>query len=303
MKKFYMLAVALLCVVTLQAQTNDYVTKNDFKTENQKLTAQINAAKAPSYQLKVQLTNQQLTIDSLSQLISTLLTEKVTSITRIENLEIQAAMVQEQLNNTQLNTRSKVIYLLVIIALGGLILLGLFYFIWKKSEKNHKLLSQDLEKTNAALNLHIQNNEEDLALLRESIEKQSQESKRGYKELKTLFEQEIITLTAQIGKLETVIDEKNRLLKSDIEKSILAIDAKLGAMNTSIQTNKETAENTAKETALSLAKTDQQLTKSLQDMQSKWMLAEEQHKAEFDKVMKKLAELATTLSEHNKKGH
>ncbi len=298
-----MLVAALAFVATLNAQTNDYVTKKDFQTENQKLTAKINATVGPSFLLRTMVSSQQQTIDSLKLLVISLTATNAASDARLKTIEEQTAMIQEQLNNTQYNTRSKVIYLLIIIALGGLILLGLLFFLWRKSEKTTQQLESDLEKSNEALNLYIQNNDVELESIRETQNRNYEELKRIQRELKNTIEQDVLNITNQIANALAMINEKSVALKNEIDQGVQSNSTRFTEINRTILEQKNAAEKTAKETVQALATAEQQLTKSLTTIQQQLKVLEEKQGSDQTKTAKTITELSTLVSAHLDKKH
>jgi hypothetical protein len=298
MKKIYLLMASLLFVLTCAAQNNDYVTKSDFQNQNQKLSNRINDLRASTLQVRSKFATMEARLDSLTQLTLNLNSEKTNSTAKIVALEAKTQMLQEQLNETQLNVRKELIYLLTALGIATLVFLLLLFFLRKKTNNLNDELSDDIEKANEALNLHTQNNEEDLASLRDIVNNSIDEISRSQHEMRNQTDLQMRILNEQLKKIEmdflAKISAVNTMITTESGQRI--IDNEL--LNARLKDQKEHYELTASETVQALSNVEKEFRHSLRDIADR--LAELRNESSRDKseLLKQLKELEAQVKKH-----
>lgn len=303
MKKIYLLMASLLFGMTCVAQNGDYVTKSDFQSQNQKLNNRINDLRGPTMQLRSRLEKTEARLDSLTRLTKNLSTEKANSSGKITALEEKTQMLQEQLNETQLNIRKELIYLLSALAIGTLVFLLLLFFLRKKTYNLNDELSDDIEKANEALNLHTQNNEEDLASLREILNSSIDDFSRSQHEMRNQTDLQLRIINEQLKKLEidmlSRISTISNLITTESGQRIIDNDI----LNARMKEQKERYELTASETVQALTNVEKELKHSLREIADR--LSELRNESNHDKseIFSYLKEVEAQLQKHLSSEH
>jgi predicted PurR-regulated permease PerM len=145
MKKLILILVVVVFAMPSYGNIINGLNKNEIQTDKNNIIDSLNCV--------IQKIEQQFTE-----------TGKLTT-----DLNNQIMTMHDQLNNTQTNVHNQVIYILAIICIVMLISLILILLVWRKLNKRINNLTEDHDKTNEALNLHIKNTSEEITAINESM--------------------------------------------------------------------------------------------------------------------------------------
>jgi hypothetical protein len=281
------------------SQVTDYVTKKDFQTENQKLTQQINAAKVPGFELRKLYNDQLKSIDSLNIVIQNL-DKRLTSLeTDHKILGATTSDLRDQINNIHQSTRKKIIYLLVIICIVMLVGLALIFIIWSRLNKKLNNLTEDHDKTNEALNLHVKNASEEMATMTENLSKLGIETQSKLEKAKAETDRSVTALSSDIRHAALQQDEKIQGLKNESQISKDEMDARINQLSGLINETKTSLDKGIKELTASVAKSGE----SWKEISDKLQKLIKKHEDDMAGFAKQISELISKVEDHKKKDH
>lgn len=299
MKKLLSLTIIMVFAILSNGQNTDFITKKDFQTEKKGITDQINAAKAPSYELRNLYTKQVKYIDSLALVLATFDQRAASIEKQTELIVLTDIRQQEQINNSQLNVRSQIIFLLVFICIGFLLTFILAFFLWRMLNKKLSTLAIDQEKTNQALNLHIKNTSDEMAAMGSLVAKTQNDLNIKLTETKTTIDQKLVLLSSDIRQTELKTDEKIQGIKTELVEAKSEIETRTSLLASSNNELKFLLEKTSKDLSAIISKNEE----IIKDNSNKTLYLENKHKEDFADLSKKFNELILQMADHKKQDH